>query len=94
MLALKEVYLKYLKQQKEHGDEYVPPVFSELDSEIRMRIAAQKKETVQVQTEVLIPEYLTNTSSKSSSRIQSVKTKVVQLRAKINPDLISPDQRK
>ena len=94
MLALKKVYLKYLKQQKEHGDEYVPPAFSELDSEIRMRIAAQKKETVQAQTEVLIPEYLTNTSSKSSSRIQSVKTKVVQLRAKINPDLISPDQRK
>lgn len=95
MMATKEAYLKYVKQQ-ENGD-YIPPLFSDLDNEIRHSIAEEHEETAQ--TEVLIPDYIsTSPSQKLSSRAQTVKAKVALMRAnmnkKINPDIIVPNQRK
>ena len=92
--ATKEIYLSYINKQKK-GD-YMPPLFKDLDNEIRKRIGEKQKETAQ--TEVLIPEYLSTPSQNLSSHAQSVKAKIALMHAKrnkqLNPEIINPNQRK
>lgn len=92
-VAAKEIYMGYLRQQKEGN--YIPPLFKDLDNEIRARIEEHRHSPAQ--TEVLIPEYNTF-ASETLSRAHETRAKMARLRATITQKnmnkLITPNQRK
>lgn len=92
-IATKEIYLSYLRRQKEA--DYMPPMFKDLDKEIRARIKEDHQS--QAQTEALIPEYNTYTSE-NLARAHGKKAQIAKLRTDIAqknmPQIVTPNQRK
>jgi GTP-dependent phosphoenolpyruvate carboxykinase len=92
-VATKEMYMSYLRQQKEGN--YVPPLFRDLDKEIRARVEEHHQSAAQ--TEALIPEYNTYTSD-SLAIVHEKRAKLAKLRANITQKnmnkIITPNQRK
>lgn len=92
-VATKELYMNYLRKQKEKN--YVPPLFCDLDKEIRARIKEYHQSLAR--TEVLIPEYNTYTAD-NLALAHEKRAKLAKLRANITQKnmntFITPKQRK